>query len=65
MKAYNLVYVPNGVDTSVFHYTEGSNRIRRDNYDRVVLFVTPYFGLEQNDIKGGRFYHRLPNLYLL
>ena len=62
MKAYNLVYVPNGVDTSVFHYTEGSNRIRRDNYDRVVLFVTPYFGLEQNDIKGGRFLPQIAKL---
>lgn len=55
MKGFRIEYVPNGVDTSVFHYRENCGLINREHYSKVVLFVTPYFGTEESDIKGGRY----------
>lgn len=55
IKRYPVEYVPNGVDTSVFHYKESIGIINRSSYKKVVLFVTPYFGLEEADVKGGRY----------
>lgn len=59
IKRYPVEYVPNGVDSSVFHYKENAGFIKRDDYKKVVLFVVPYFGLEVTDIKGG---HYLPKI---
>lgn len=55
LKRFNIVYVPNGVDTSVFHYKENVSLINRGNYIKIVLFVTPFFSHEETDLKGGRF----------
>lgn len=55
MKRYNVVYVPNGVDTSIFHRREGAHLIDRGRYQKVVLFVTPWFSHNENDLKSGRF----------
>lgn len=55
IKRYPVEYVPNGVDTSVFHYKKSIEIINRGTYKKVVLFVTPYFGLEEADVKGGRY----------
>lgn len=55
MQNYNVIYVPNGVDTSVFHYRENKGLIDRGQYQKVILFVTPYFRMEETDVKGGRY----------
>lgn len=55
MRNYKVVYVPNGVNTMLFHYQGINGLINRNGYKKVVLFVTPYFGEEENDVKGGRF----------
>ena len=55
MNRYQVECVMNGLDISVFHYRENKCLIDKKGYDKVVLFVTPYFGLEKNDIKGGRY----------
>ena len=55
IKRYPVEYVPNGVDTSVFHYKGNAGLINRGDCKKVVLFVAPYFGLEETDIKGGRY----------
>lgn len=65
MKGYYVTYVPNGVDTSVFFHRNSIGLINRNDYSRVVLFVTPYFGMEEDDLKGGRYLskiaRKLPN----
>lgn len=55
MKAYDVGYVPNGVDTTIFHYRENKGLIDREQFEKIVLFVTPYFGMEETDVKGGRY----------
>ena len=55
MKRYQVDCVLNGLDTSIFHYKDNVGMIDRRGYEKTVLFVTPYFGLEDNDIKGGRY----------
>lgn len=65
MKGYYVTCVPNGVDTSVFFHRNNIGLINRNNCSRVVLFVAPYFGMEETDLKGGRYLsqiaERLPN----
>lgn len=55
MKRYNVVCVPNGLDTSVFYRRESANLIERNGYKKVILFVTPWFSHSNNDLKGGRY----------
>ena len=55
IKRYPVVYVPNGVDTSVFHYKKPIGLIGKAGFKKKILFVTPYFGLEKGNIKGGYF----------
>ena len=55
LKSFEVVYVPNGVDTSTFHYTQDTYLIDRASYNKFVLFVTPYFNLKEGDLKGGRY----------
>ena len=55
MRRYPVVYVPNGLDISIFHYRTNVGLINREKYQKVVLFVTPYFGIEETDLKGGRY----------
>ncbi len=55
MRHYCVESVVNGLDTSIFHYREASGLIERCQYDKVLLFVTPYFGLENDNNKGGHF----------
>lgn len=55
MKRYRIEYVPNGLDTSVFYRREHSGLIQRDKYQKVVLFVTPWFSHHENDLKSGRY----------
>ena len=52
---FNIVYVPNGVNTEVFHFRTNTGLIEKEQYKKVVLFVTPYFSLGETDLKGGRF----------
>jgi glycosyltransferase involved in cell wall biosynthesis len=52
---FSVVYVPNGVNTEVFHFHSNIGLIDREQYQKVVLFVTPCFSLEETDLKGGRF----------
>lgn len=59
LKDFRVEFVPNGVNTSVFHYYAGSSLVNRNGYNKIALFVTPIFSLDENDIKGGRF---LPSL---
>ena len=55
MRRYPVVYVPNGLDISIFHYRTNVGLINREKYQKVALFVTPYFGIEETDLKGGRY----------
>ena len=55
MKRYDIVYVPNGLDTSVFHHYDATGLIKKGHCQKVVLFVTRWFSLEENDLKGGRY----------
>lgn len=55
MKNYNVVSVPNGLDTKIFYRREGANYINKQGYERMVLFVTPSFSYDEDDIKGGRY----------
>ena len=52
---FNVMYVPNGVNTEVFHFRANIGLIDREQYQKVVLFVTPCFSLVETDLKGGRF----------
>lgn len=53
---FSIIYVPNGVNTDVFYFHHSIGLIDRQNYRKVVLFVTPYFNMDDNDLKGGRFF---------
>lgn len=53
--------VPNGVDTKTFHYRADTSLIDKEHYKRVVLFVTAYFGTEEDDLKGGRYLLQIAN----
>lgn len=55
LKRFEVVYVPNGVDTETFHYIQDTHLIDRVSYNKLVLFVTPYFSLKECDLKGGRY----------
>lgn len=57
MKLYKVVYVPNGINTNVFCYKTNVGLIDRGRCKKVVLFVTPHFGMDKNDVKGS---HYLP-----
>lgn len=52
---FNIVYVPNGVNTNVFHHRTNKDLIHKEQYNKVVLFVTPCFSLRETDLKGGRY----------
>lgn len=52
---FNIVYVPNGVNTKVFYFRQRVGLIDRQAYKKVILFVTPYFNLNNQDLKGGKF----------
>ncbi|MBQ6307009.1 MAG: glycosyltransferase [Bacteroidales bacterium] len=52
---FNVVYVPNGVNTNVFHHRTNKDLIHKEQYKKVVLFVTPCFSLGETDLKGGRY----------
>lgn len=55
IKRYPVVYIPNGVNTSVFHYKKPIGLIDKIGFKKTILFVTPYFGLDKENIKGGYF----------
>lgn len=55
MKRYKIDYVPNGLDTKVFYRREYSNLIQRNGFLKVILFVTPWFSHNENDLKSGRY----------
>lgn len=66
---FDISYVPNGLDPEVFHYRDSEGLIDRGKYKKVVLFVAPYFNLNENDLKGGRYLpeiaRRLPDYKFL
>lgn len=55
LRRFRIEYVPNGVDTNIFYYRKNSGLIDREQYKKVVLFVTAYYGHESDDLKGGRY----------
>lgn len=55
LRNLKIVCIPNGLDASVFHYREVKGSIDNVKNSKTFLFVTPYFSLEKNDIKGGCF----------
>ena len=55
MNRYRIEYTPNGLDTSVFYRRGSCGLIARDKYQKVILFVTPWFSHNENDLKSGRF----------
>lgn len=55
MRKYNIVCIPNGLDTTVFRPRRSIELINRKGYQKVVLFVTPWFSQSANDLKGGRY----------
>lgn len=55
LNGFNVKYVPNGVDTNLFTLENTRKIIDREHYNKVILFVTAYFSLENDDLKGGRF----------
>lgn len=55
LSQFNISYVPNGVNTQVFHYRPTVGLIDREQYKKVILHVAPYFNLDEQDLKGGRF----------
>lgn len=69
MKQYDVEYVPNCVDSSVFHYRDSISLIPKEGYKKVLLFVTPYFSADENNIKGGAYLlkmaERMPNIKFL
>lgn len=52
---FMITYVPNGINTKVFHYRTSIGLIDKEAYIKTVLFVVPYFNMEEGDLKGGRF----------
>ena len=52
---FEVVSVLNGVDTQTFRYIPNTHLIDSSSYQKVVLFVTPFFTLAGQDLKGGRF----------
>lgn len=52
---YRITFVPNGVNTQVFHYRPNTGLLDREQYKKVVLYVAPYFNLDEKDLKGGRY----------
>ena len=52
---FNIVFVPNGVNTNVFHHCTNKDLIHKEQYKKVVLFVTPCFSMRETDLKGGRY----------
>lgn len=59
---FGVTYVPNGTDTNIFHYESGTHILKRDSYQKVALFVAPYFNLDEHDLKGGRYVTRLAEM---
>lgn len=59
LKRFDISYVPNGLDPEVFHYRDSEGLIDRGNYEKVILFVAPYFNLDAHDLKGGRYIPQL------
>lgn len=62
MSNLRIKYVPNGVDTFVFHYRHSQCLIDRGKYKKIILFVTAYYGHELNGLKGGHFLPQLASL---
>lgn len=60
---FNVIYVPNGVNTEVFHFRVNTGLIEKEQYKKVVLFVTPCFCLGETDLKGGRFVPTMAKLH--
>lgn len=59
IRRYPCTFVPNGVDTSVFHYSkEKENRIWEklpEGRSDFVLHVTAFFSTSEQSLKGGRY----------
>lgn len=60
--SFNICYVPNGLNQTIFKPTIGKSLINRDNYDKIILFVTPYFSCNETDLKGGRYITKLAEM---
>ncbi len=61
-KRYSVVYIPNGVDTSVFHYKKTIGLVQRDDFKKVILFVVPYFSLDYGNVKGGYYLPKIASI---
>lgn len=56
---FTMKYVPNGLDTKIFHYENHVPILNRENYEKLILFVTPYYSHDLDDLKGGWFVSEL------
>lgn len=59
---FRIVYVPNGLDPEVFHFRESKGLIEKGKYKKVILYVAPYFNLDKEDLKGGRYIPKIARL---
>lgn len=55
MKRFQIEYVPNGVDTSTFRYSDDDTVCPYKKESFNVLFVTPLFNSDPDGLKGGQF----------
>lgn len=62
LRKYKVVYVPNGLDTTIFHYYPSKGLIDRGGFQGVILYVTAVFSLNETDQKGGRYIPELARL---
>lgn len=62
LKNYDVTYVPNGVDCSMFYYRDLNGVINKEYYQKTILHVTAGFSLNETDQKGGHFIPELARL---
>ena len=62
LKNYDVSYVPNGVDCSVFFYRGNTGIIDKAPYTKTILHVTAGFTMNETDQKGGFFIPELARL---
>ena len=55
LNKFKVKYVPNGIDTDIFYPKVNNGLIQKVDYKKQILFVTPYYSEDTDDLKGGRF----------
>lgn len=55
LKGREIVYIPNGLDSNIFHLKNHTPILNKKGYDKLILFVTPDYNQNIDDLKGGRY----------